>query len=172
MRFVSRRSTRRHPHPSPPPQAGEGVLAVAWKEWLPQRKCIPSPALALSDSHIFQPECGAVFDALEVVETLAHHSRAWFSVVSGPAAETTNDPTCKGKRASGVRVFLPLCLAFDLRRYGFEDRLVGRIESIGEALASRAVAGFDQLHHGDSGHGRRGDELDHAQVICNVGHIA
>src|SRR3989440_8259366 len=130
----------------------------------------PSPRKErLSDSHIFQPECGAVFDALEVVETLAHHSRAWFSVVSGPAAETTNDPTCKGKRASGVRVFLPLCLAFDLRRYGFEDRLVGRIESIGEALASRAVAGFDQLHHGDSGHGRSGDELDHDLRIANVG---
>ena len=55
-----------------------------------------SPRLRLSDSHIFQPQRGAVLDALEVVEALAHHSRAGFSVVSGPAAETTNHPGSKG----------------------------------------------------------------------------
>src|SRR6266481_4171339 len=108
---------------------------------------------------------------MEVVETLAHDSRAWFPVVSGPPAETTDDPAGEGKRASGVRVFLPFCLAFELRRYGFEDRLVGRIESLGEALAGRAVAGFDELHYGDSGDGSGGDELDHDLRIADIGRL-
>src|SRR5215207_1914254 len=34
MGRVCRQNMRRHPHPSPPPQAGEGVLVVAWIERL------------------------------------------------------------------------------------------------------------------------------------------
>src|SRR5216683_1047237 len=131
----------------------------------------PSPRLRLSDSHILKPQRGAIFDALEVVETLAHDSRAWLSVVSGPPAETTNDPGRKGERTSGVRVFLPSCLAFELRRYGFEDRLVGWIEGIGEALAGGTVASFNELHYSDGGYGSGGDELDHDLRIANVGRL-
>src|SRR6266852_1142731 len=132
------------------------------------RTTSPSPRLRLSDSHILKPQRGAIFDALEVVETLAHDSRAWLSVVSGPPAETTNDPGRKGERTSGVRVFLPFCLAFELRRYGFEDRLVGWIEGIGEALAGGTVASFNELHYSDGGYGSGGDELDHDLRIANV----
>src|SRR6476620_4236293 len=130
-----------------------------------------SPFLRLSDSHILKTQRGAIFDALEVVETLAHNSWTWFSVVAGPAAETTNDPAREGERSSGVRVFLSFRLAFELRRYGFEDRLVGRSESIGEALAGRAVASLDELHYGDSGYGGGGDELDHGLRIANGGRL-
>src|SRR5258706_10375672 len=104
--------------------------------------CAPPLPLALSDSHILKPQRGAIFDALEVVETLAHDSRARFSVITGPPAETTDDPAREGERVSGVWVLLPFCFAFELCRYGFENRLVGRVESIGEALAGCAVAGF------------------------------
>src|SRR3989442_9344071 len=97
----------------------------------------PSPASGLSDSHMLKPQRGAILDALEVVETPAHHSRAWFAVIASPTAKPTDDPASEGKRASGVRVLLPFGLAFELRRYGFEDRLIGRLASIREALAGR-----------------------------------
>src|SRR5215470_20259625 len=98
------------------------------------------PPQALSDSHILGSQRGAELDALEVIETPAHDLRAGFAVVAGPTAEPTNDPRRKGERAFWVRVFLSCCFAFELRRYGFEDRLVGRLERIGEALVGRAVA--------------------------------
>src|ERR1700730_13702872 len=63
----------------------------------PARTVLTSPRLRLFDSHIFQPQWGAILDALEVVETFAHYSWAWFSVVSGPATETTNHPARKGQ---------------------------------------------------------------------------
>src|SRR4051812_15175751 len=55
-----------------------------------------SPQERLLDSHIFQPQRGAALDVLEVVETFAHYAWTWFSVVSGPAAEASNDPAGKG----------------------------------------------------------------------------
>src|SRR6266851_2772132 len=145
---------------------------AGWRpRWMGIEACLTSPRKRLSDSHILKPQRGAIFDALEVVETLAHDSRAWLSVVSGPPAETTNDPGRKGERTSGVRVFLPFCLAFELRRYGFEDRLVGWIEGIGEALAGGTVASFNELHYSDGGYGSGGDELDHDLRIANVGRL-
>src|SRR5882757_3395336 len=120
---------------------------------------------------MLKPQRDAVLDALEVVETSADHLWTWFAVVAGPSTKAADDPGCEGERASGVRVLLPCCLAFELRRDSFEDRLVGRLESIGEALAGRAIAGFDELHHGDGSHRGGSDELDHDLRIADVGRL-
>ena len=62
---------------------------------LPSRPA--SPRKRLFDSHILEPQCGAVFDVLEVVEAAAHDARSGFSVVAGPSAETSDDPGGEGK---------------------------------------------------------------------------
>src|SRR5262245_18124756 len=101
---------------------------------------------------MLRPQRSPVLDALEVVETSAHDLRAWFAVIAGPAAKTSDHPGRERQRAFGVRVLLPCGLALELRRYGFQDWLVGRIESIGVLLAGHAVAGFDELHHRNRSH--------------------
>ena len=58
-----------------------------------------------------------------------------------------------------------------MSRDSFEDRLVDRLESIGEALAGSAIAGFDELHEGDGGEGGGSDELDHDLRIADVGRL-
>src|SRR5204862_7735167 len=94
-----------------------------------------------------------------------------FAVVAGPSTKTADDPRCEGERAFGVRILLPCCVAFELRGDSFEDRLVGRLESIGEALAGRAIAGFDELHHGDGSYRGGSDKLDHDLRIADVGRL-
>jgi hypothetical protein len=66
--------------------------------WLPRRRGRnTSPRKRLSDSHIVEPESGAVLDAPEVVEAPAHHQGTGFAVIAGPAAEPGNDPGRKGE---------------------------------------------------------------------------
>ena len=60
------------------------------------------------------------------------------------------------KASDGMGVLLPGGLAFQFGRQGFENRLVGGIEGVFEALPGRAVAGLDELHHRDGGDGRGG----------------
>src|SRR5437763_14580864 len=71
----------------------------------------PLPVSRLSDSHIWGPQCGPVFDLLEVMKTSAHHERARFAIVAVPSAEAADNPGDKGERAFRVRVFLAGSLA-------------------------------------------------------------
>src|SRR5436190_15079609 len=118
---------------------------------------------------MLEPEFGAVFDALEVVETATDDLWAGLSVVAGPAAETSDHPCAEGQRAFRMGVLLALGGALEAKRSCLEDGLVFRIESLRQELIGRAVARLDQLHDGQRGNGSRDDQLHHHLRIADVG---
>src|SRR5262245_44950703 len=116
----------------------------------------PLPALprsGLLDSHIFEPQGGAEFDAQEGFETDAHRFRPWFAIIAVPSAETGDDPSGEGERTFRIWILLPHGLALDVGRYGFENGPIVGFEGLEKALASGAVTGLDELQHRDGGDG-------------------
>jgi hypothetical protein len=57
------------------------------------------PGDRLSDSHIWEPQSGPVFDATEVFEAEAHYLWAGLTVIRSPSSEPGNDPCSEGERA-------------------------------------------------------------------------
>src|SRR5579863_6788454 len=82
----------------------------------------------LSDSHIWDPQSGTVFDAAERFEAYSHHFWTGLSVVGGPSSEPSNDPCSEGERTFWMWVLLPRGGPFELRRQCFQHRLVIRLE--------------------------------------------
>src|SRR5262249_43726958 len=136
-----------------------------------KRRWLESPVHRLFDSHIFQPQSGAVFDAAEVFEADAHYLRARLSVVGGPSTEPSDDPGGEGECAFGMWILLLRCGPFKLKRHGFEDGLIIRLESLGEVFVGRAVTGTNQLHDGDCRNSSCGDEFCHDLGIADVGFL-
>src|ERR1700732_2118585 len=83
---------------------------------------LPLP-LALSDSHIAEPELITVFDGVEFLQSDAHDLGTRFSVVAVPGTEAGDDPGGVGERTFGMRIFLTLGFAFELGRDGFHEGL-------------------------------------------------
>src|ERR1700731_5400566 len=90
-----------------------------------------SPAHRLFDSHIFQRQSGAVFDAAEVFEAYSPHLWSGFSVIGRPPSEPGNNPGGEGERTVGVRILLLVGSALELGGQCFKHRLVVGIESVG-----------------------------------------
>src|SRR3979409_1279867 len=127
------------------------------------------PGDRLSDSHIVEPQSRTVFDATEVFEASAQHLWARLSVVGGPSSKPSNDPCSEGERTFWMWVLLLRGGPFELRRQGFQHRLVIRLESLDQFFLGRSVTGADQLHDRDRRHSGCGDELDHDLGFANVG---
>jgi hypothetical protein len=74
-------------------------VSLKWDQRKRHTRSAPSPLVALSDSHILEPqfECNAILDALEVFEASAHHEWTWLAIIAGPAAESGNYPSGKGE---------------------------------------------------------------------------
>src|SRR5712691_7251474 len=83
-----------------------------------------------------EPQFGAVLDALEVVETPAHHLGTGLTVVAGPSSEPGDHPRAKGERALRMGVLLARSTAFKLSRHSLENGLIGRLEG---QVACRSV---------------------------------
>jgi hypothetical protein len=56
------------------------------------------PGDRLFDSHILEPQSGAVFDAAEGFEAYSHHLRTGLSIIGGPSSKPGNDPCSEGER--------------------------------------------------------------------------
>lgn len=56
------------------------------------------PDHRLFDSHILEPQSGAVFDAAEGFEAYSHHLRTGLSIIGGPSSKPGNDPCSEGER--------------------------------------------------------------------------
>src|SRR3981189_2932993 len=93
-----------------------------------------------------EPQFGAVLDALEVVETPAHHLGTGLTVVAGPSSEPGDHPRAKGERALRMGVLLARSSAFKLSRHSLENGLIGALEGVGQLLVGRTIASLDQLH--------------------------
>src|SRR5271167_2016828 len=115
---------------------------------------LPSPPNWLSDSHkwLWVGESGAVFCGVEVEPSFEHDHRSRFSIVSGPSAETRADPSGVSEGGFGMRVLLALGVAFKPCAEGFEERLIFRLEGIGQGSQGSgtliAVPGMDELLDG------------------------
>jgi hypothetical protein len=59
------------------------------------------PDRRLFDSHIFQRQSGAVFDAAEVFQANAHDLWARLSIIGSPSSEPGNNPGSEGERPFG-----------------------------------------------------------------------
>ena len=59
--------------------------------------------------------------------------------------------------------------AFEPKRKGLEDGLIGGFEGIGQLPVGRAIASLDQLHHGNGRDSSCGDQLHHGLGITNIG---
>src|SRR5436305_8983146 len=103
----------------------------------------------LSDSHIWEGKVDTVFDGMEVGEADAHDFGTRLAVVAGPAAKACDDPGGEGQGSLGMRISLPLGLAFKLGRDGFEDGLVVRIKGIAQELIGVAVSRLHELLDSD-----------------------
>src|SRR5437870_8035589 len=84
------------------PARGAGESATSYSS--PRRK-------PLSDSQIFGDIC-AHFDGVEAVETMTHDEGSRLSIVSGPPAETGDDPAREGERAFAMGIFLAIGATF------------------------------------------------------------
>src|ERR1700676_5094334 len=80
------------------------------------------PGAPLFDSHIFEPQSGAVFDATEGFDAYSHHLWSWFSVIGRPPSKSGNDPGSKSKRTLGMGVLLSIGCPFQLNRQSFKHR--------------------------------------------------
>src|ERR1019366_1411799 len=127
------------------------------------------PGDRLFDSHILQPQSSPVFDAAEGFEAYSHHLWTGFSVIGGPSTKPGNDPRSEGERALWMRVLLLVGSSLELRRQGFQHRLVIRLESLDQFFLGRSVTGADQLHDRDRRDSGCDDEPDHDLGVANVG---
>src|ERR1700733_2888895 len=96
-------------YPSPPSgRAGWGLFTGTAALGHPTRlaRARHPPRSRLSDSHILEPQCCTVFDALEVVQPPAHHLGTGLTVVTGPSSQPGDHPSGKGERALRMRVLL------------------------------------------------------------------
>src|SRR5258708_12372019 len=81
--------------------------------------------------------------------------------MGGSSFKTGNDPCSEGKRTVWMWVLLLRGSPFELRRQGFQHRLVIRLESLDQFFLGRSVTGTDQLHDRDRRDSGCDDELDH-----------
>src|ERR1019366_8031477 len=62
------------------------------------------PVIQLFDSHILEPQSGALFDAAEGFEAYSHHLRTGLSIIGGPSSKPGNDPCSEGEFFRGHSV--------------------------------------------------------------------
>src|ERR1700686_49900 len=127
------------------------------------------PGHRLSDSHILEPQSGAVFDAAEGFEAYSHDLWARVSVIGSPSSKPSNDPGSEGERPFWMWVLLLRGSALEFGRERFKHRLVIRLESLDQFFLGLSITGADQLHDRDRRHSSCGDELDHDPGFANVG---
>src|ERR1700692_3328809 len=127
------------------------------------------PGDRLSDSHILEPQSGAVFDAAEGFEAYSHDLWARVSVIGSPSSKPSNDPGSEAEPPFWMWVFLLRGSALEFGRERFKHRLVIRLESLDQFFLGLSITGADQLHDRDRRHSSCGDELDHDPGFANVG---
>src|SRR4029453_7868287 len=90
--------------------------------------------MGLSDSHIVKRQSRSIFDGSVVLKPSPHVLRSGLAVVTGPAAEASDDPSGEGEGTVRMRIALSRGLACELLRDRFEDRLGVVIEGIAPEL--------------------------------------
>ena len=134
-----------------------------------------TPEHRLFDSHIFEPQSGAVFDATEGFDAYSHHLWSWFSVIGRPPSKSGNDPGSKSASVPlgwGSSFCLSVC-PFQLNRQSFKHRPGPLdLESASQFFLGRSVAGTDRLHDRNRRHGRCGHWLHHDFGIANVSRLS
>src|SRR5436309_852965 len=105
---------------------------------------------------------------MEVGEADAHDFGTRLAVVAGPAAKACDDPGGEGQGSLGMRIALPLGLAFKLGRDGFEDGLVVRIKGIAQELIGVAVSRLHELLDSDGSNRSSSDEVDHCLRVTDI----
>src|SRR4029453_4333931 len=124
--------------------------------------------MGLSDSHIVKRQSRSIFDGSVVLKTSSHDLRSGLAVVTGPAAEASDDPSGEGEGTVRMRIALSRGLACELVRDRLEDRLVVGIEGIAQELIGVTVASLDKLLDGDSRDSRGGGEVDHRLRLTDI----